>query len=148
MRKQLLSGSIASEPKITFLYVVISAVAVACVMIYSGIAGLHWRQSLLLLTGGLIGAWATLFSFLEFRRIGQTPENRTREALKEYPDPYAPRIVVVAPPTGDPCPHHEDYPESQGLDQGQLTSTLPYSTPFIDRFLSRRRTKKELAGRN
>jgi hypothetical protein len=32
----------------------------------------------------------------------------------------------------EPCPHHENYPESPGEDQGQLTSHLPGSTPFFN----------------
>jgi hypothetical protein len=31
----------------------------------------------------------------------------------------------------EPYPHHETYPESPGEDQGQLTSHLPGSTPFL-----------------
>jgi len=139
---------VSSEPRFAFLYVVISAVAVACVMIYSAIAGLAWWQTSLLLIGCLVGAWGTLFSFLEVRGLPQTPKNRAGEALQEYADPYLPRTVIVAPPTGEPYPHHEDYAQSSGLDQGQLTSQLPDLTPFVDRFLSRRSTKKQKAGRN
>ena len=32
----------------------------------------------------------------------------------------------------EPYPHHETYPESPGEDQGQLTSHLPGSTPFLE----------------
>jgi hypothetical protein len=132
--------------RFAFLYVAISAPVVACVMAYSAIGGLRWWQSLLLLLGGLIGAWATVFSFLEVRRIAQTPQDRADEALKAA-TPYVSRTVVVAPPTGDPCPHHEDYPESAGFDQSQLTSRIPDETPFIERLLNRRSEKKQLAGR-
>ncbi|MBZ5609286.1 MAG: hypothetical protein LAP38_13565 [Acidobacteriia bacterium] len=148
MPKHLLNGSLASQPKFAFLYVVISTVAIAGVMTYSAIAGLAWWQSLLLLIGCLIGAWMTLFSFLEMHRLAPTPKNPAGGAPQEEADPYAPRTVVVAPPTGDPYPHHEDYAESSGFDQGQLTSKLPDETPFIGMFLSRRRFKKQMAGRN
>lgn len=138
-------GIVRGEEKFAFLYVVISAVVVGCAMTYSWIAGLAWWQTVLVLIGGLAGAWATVFSFLEVRRIAKTPKYRAEEALKEEADPYASRTVVVAPPTGEPYPHHEDYAESAGLDQGQLTSHLPDSTPFIDTFLSRREQKQKAA---
>ena len=32
----------------------------------------------------------------------------------------------------EPYPHHETHPESPGEDQGQLTSHLPGSTPFLE----------------
>ncbi len=143
MRKHFLSGSASGEPKFAFLYVVISTAVIAGVMTFSGIAGLAWWQSVLLLVGCLIGGWATLFSLLELRGLAQTPKDRTSE---EDADPYAARTVVVAPATGEPYPHHEDYVESQGFDQGQLTSRIPDSTPFVDRLLSRR-DKKEMAAR-
>ena len=150
MSKQLLDVSVASaekpkffgivpgREKFAFLYVVVSAPVIACVMIYSAIGGLTWWQTLLLLSGGLIGAWATLFSLLEVRRLAQTPKDRADEGLDE-PNPYCSRCVTVEPPTGDPCPHHEDYPESAGFDQGQLTSRIPDATPFVEKFLSRQR---------
>jgi hypothetical protein len=128
------------EEKFAFLYVVIAAGAIASAMVYSAIAGLSWLQNLLLLVGCLIVGWAILFSVLEVRRIASTPKNRGEAAFKEdYPD----RIVTVEPPTGDPYPHHEDYPQSAGFDQGQLTSRIPNSTPFMDRFLNRQRSKKQ-----
>jgi hypothetical protein len=159
MHQQLLNASVAGsgkakfigvargEEKFAFLYVVISAVAVGCAMTYSFIAGLAWWQTMLVLIGGLSGAWATVFSFLEIRRLAQTPKDAADEALKEEADPYTSRAVFVEPPTGDPYPHHEDYAESAGLDQGQLTSQLPDSSPLLDTFLSRRRSQKQKVAR-
>jgi hypothetical protein len=127
------------EESIAFLYVVVAVGAISTAMLYSVVAGLTWWQDLLMLIGSLILGWAILFSVLEVRRSASTPEDRAKQAFQEdYPD----RIVVVDPPTGDPCPHHEDYPQSAGLDQGQLTSRIPDSTPFVDRFLNRPRGKK------
>jgi hypothetical protein len=137
-----LGGSLG-ERKFAFLYLVISTVAIAGVMTISGLSGLSWWQSLLMLIGSLIVVWTVLFTFLEVRRLGQTPKGLEGPAEG---DPYAPRKLVVAPPTGDAYPHHEDYVESQGFDQGQLTSRIADSTPFVDRLL-RRREKKELAAR-
>ena len=83
----------------------------------------------------------TLFSLLEFTGVAENAR-RAEDGLKSEPDPYAPRQITVAPPTGEPYPHHEDHPESAGLDQGQLTSRLSETTPLIDLFLNRRRTTK------
>jgi hypothetical protein len=131
-------GIVPGQEKFAFLYVVIAAPVIACVMIYSAVAGLAWWQTLLLLIGGLIGAWGTVFSFLEVNRLNRSTKNIADEAHADA-NRYSSRIVVVEPATGDPCPHHENYPESAGFDQGQLTSRLPDSMPFIDRFLNRRR---------
>ena|SRR5579863_802634 len=127
-------GSARGEERFAFLYVVIAAGAVASAMIYGGIAGLSWTRTLLALLGCLIVGWAILFSILEVRRISRAAESRPLEALEE---PYPSRIVVVQPPTGEPYPHHEDYTESQGFDQGQLTSRIADTTPFVERVLRR-----------
>jgi hypothetical protein len=43
------------------------------------------------------------------------------------------KLLEQSPARDEPCPHHETYPESPGEDQGQLTSHLPGSTPFLER---------------
>ena len=138
MNNQLLNA------RFSFLYVVISVAAVGCAMTFSWIADLNRLQTVLLLMGGLLGAWATLFSLLEIRRLAQKSKS-VDEALKEEADPYAPRTVVVGPPTGAPYPHHEDYPESAGLEEGQLCSRLTNPTPLIEDFLNRRSKTKQKA---
>ncbi|HYL74527.1 MAG TPA: hypothetical protein VEU96_10000 [Bryobacteraceae bacterium] len=154
MQKALLDVPIAShretrfvgfapgQEKFAFLYVVVSALVIPCAMTFSAIAGLAWWQTALLLIGLLVGAWGTLFSLLEVSRIGRTAMGSAGEAPGEDANPYFPRTVVVEPPTNDPYPHHEYYAESQGFDQGQLTSRLPDATPIIESFLRRRREKK------
>lgn len=138
MRRQL------SIARFAFLYLVASAAAVGCAMTYSWITSLGTWQTILLVTGCLIGAWATVFTFLEVSGLAQTGKSAD-EAVQEEPDPYAPRTVVMGPPTGEPYPHHEDHVESSGFDQGQLTSRLTESTPFIDALLSRRPEEKQKA---
>jgi hypothetical protein len=145
MQKHSLLGSFGHE-KFAFLYAVVSVAVIGIVMTYSWIAGLAWWQTVLMLVGLLVGALATLFSLLEIRRIAQRVD-RGGEALQEEANPYPPRAVSVAPPTGDPCPHHEDYTESQGLDQGQLTAHLPDATPFVDKLMSRKKPQETPAGR-
>lgn len=133
-------------PRFAFLYLVASAVALGCAMTYSWIANLGTWQTVLLVAGCLIGAWATVFTVLGFLGVAQTEESAD-EAFKDEPDPYGPRSLVVEPPTGEPYPHHEDHVESAGFDQGQLTSRLTGSTPFVDIFQSRRPKEKPKAVR-
>ncbi len=132
--------------RFAFLYVVIAAGALASAMIYSGIAGLTLGQTILAVIGAVVVGWAILFSILEVRRLAKTPAEAA-QALEEASNPYTPRTVVVDPPTADPYPHHEDYTQSSGFDQGQLTSRIADTTPFIGRLLGRRRGEMQKAGR-
>ena len=132
--------------RFAFLYVVIAAGALASAMIYSGIAGLTLAQTILAVIGAVVVGWAILFSILEVRRLAKTPAEAA-QALEEASNPYTPRTVVVDPPTADPYPHHEDYTQSSGFDQGQLTSRIADTTPFIGRLLGRRRGEMQKAGR-
>ncbi len=140
------AGIAAGNERFAFLYVVIAAGATASAMIYSGIVGLAWWQSLLAVIGAVVVGCAVLFSVLEVRRLAQTP-NEAAKALEEASNPYSARTVVVDPPTADPYPHHEDYAQSSGFDQGQLTSRIADTTPFINRFGTRGRKEKQAAGR-
>jgi hypothetical protein len=132
--------------RFAFLYVVIAAGAVASAMIYSGIIGLTLGQTILAVIGAVVVGWAILFSILEVRRLAKTPAEAA-QALEEASNPYTPRTVVVDPPTADPYPHHEDYTQSSGFDQGQLTSRIPDTTPLIARLLGRRHGEIQKAGR-
>lgn len=142
MPKAKFLGIAPGQERFAFLYVAISALVVACGMTFSGVAHLTGGQTVLLLCGLLVGAWATVFSLLEVRRITRTAKNGADEALDQAANPYFSRTVVVKPATGEPYPHHEYFTESQGFDQGQLTSRLPDATPIIESFLARRRTKQ------
>jgi hypothetical protein len=43
--------------------------------------------------------------------------------------------AITEPPVGsEPYRHHEDHAESPGYDEGQLTSRLPGTTPFLEHF--------------
>lgn len=128
-------GIAPGRERFAFLYAVIAAAAIASAMIYSGIAGLAWWQSVFLVIGTVIVGWAILFSILEVRRLAQSPEERAAEALEEGPNAYPARTLTVDKPTGEPYPHHEDHTESPGFDQGQLTSRIPETTPFIDKLV-------------
>ena len=140
-----IAGIVSGQEKFTFIYVVLSAVAITCVVAYSLIASLGWLQSSLLFIGSLLVAWAIAFSFLEVRRAARIAKNGAEEPSKVEADLYASRSVAVAPPTRDPYPHHEDYVESQGFDQGQLTARIPDSTPLIPKSLRPRSDKEKVA---
>jgi hypothetical protein len=99
-------------------------------MTFSLMHRLGWTERVLLLIGGISVAWGILFTFLEIRRLAQTSKERAEDILAEEKERFGPE--TIKPPTGDPYPHHEDYPESAGFDQGQLTSRISGSTPFIE----------------
>lgn len=132
MHAHLSIHSAPGEEKFTFLYIAISAVAITCAVAYSLIANLGLFQSSLLLTGALVVGCAFVFSYMEIRRI--TRPFKAAGKSDAEPDPYGPRKLKIAEPTKDAYPHHEDYVESQGFDQSQLTARIPGSTPFVDRF--------------
>jgi hypothetical protein len=128
------------QEKFTFLYVAISAVAVTCAIAYSLFAGLTFLHGALLIAGCLLVGWAFVYNFMEVRRA--TLAKKPGEPAPTEPDPYGPHTVVTAAPTGDSYPHHEDYTESQGFDQSQLTARIPDQTPYPTGLFSRRRQKK------
>lgn len=124
------------QEKFTFLYVAISALAITCAIAYSLFAGLTFLHGSLLIAGCLLVGWAFVYNFMEVRRAAAK-----REAQPPEPDPYGPHTVVTGPPTGDAYPHHEDYTESQGFDQSQLTARIPDATPYPTGLF--RRAKKQ-----
>jgi len=136
--------SAPGEEKFTFLYVVIAAIAITCAIAYSLIANLGPVQSSLLLAGALLVGGAFVFSYMEIRRITRPPASVDTRKLDEDPDPYGPRKLTIAAPTKDAYPHHEDYVESRGLDQSQLTARIPGSTPFLGRFFGEKEEKPKV----
>lgn len=132
--RRTFAGIFPHERRFAFLYAVIAAAAIAFVGTISGVAGLFWWQSALMLIGTVIVGWAVLFSILEIRRLGKG-KDALAEPEEARPSPM--QKLVVAPPTADACVHHEDYPESQGFDQGQLTSRIPADTPLVAELLGK-----------
>ena len=124
-----------------FIYGAVTAVVLTCLGMYSLLAGLTIWQTLLLLSGSLIVIWTILFTVLEMLRLAKHSNSGGSQAVIEDEGLEFPR-VVVHPATGDPYPHHEHYAESGGLDQGQLTSQLPESSPLIVELIRRRRRNK------
>jgi len=125
------------KTRITFAYVVVTAITVTSIILYSLTVGLRGWQSFLFLVGSLILAWSIVFTFVEVRRLARISKNGG-QAPEEESDFYPPRRIIVDPPTGEPYPHHEDHLESAGQDQGQLTARLSGVTPLIGNRLSHR----------
>jgi hypothetical protein len=127
---------------VAFTYVVVTAVVVTCLGLYSLLAALTRWQSLVLLSGSLVVVWTIVFTILEMRRLAAVSGNSGQAADDEEEGLDFPRTVIVQPPTGEPYPHHEHHSESPGLDQGQLTSQLSDSTPLISEFIRLRRRNR------
>lgn len=108
--------------QVAFTYVVVSAVVITAILLYSLVADLTWPQRLWLTVGVLIVVWGIVFSILEVKRIAAREKSIVGPG--DIVDPDAPREVIVEPPTGEATPHHEWHAGSEGLDQGQLTSRL------------------------
>lgn len=122
----------SGEEKFTFLCGALSAIGVACAIAYSMFARLSWPQGWIVSIGGGLVGFAIAFVFSELYRSGGSQKTRAAEPANK-PDVYASRSVSANPSTGEAYPHHEDYTESQGFDQGQLTARIPGSTPFFDK---------------
>lgn len=130
------SKSGSGQEKFTFFYGAFAAIGVALAVIYSVFAGFSLRNCLWLAIGGAVIGFSLAFSVSELYKAGKA---KKAAPTKEEADVYGARPVSIAPPTGDPYPHHEAYTESQGFDQGQLTARIPGSTPFVDALESRKR---------
>jgi len=90
----------------------------------------------------LIGAAAMLiggivFSLLKTQR--PVPSASARKLARQYEALEAglarietEHLLEQSTSRDEPYPHHETHPESPGEDQGQLTSHLPGSTPFLE----------------
>ena len=127
---------------IEFLYVVLTAIALTGIVLYSLTEKLSWSQIMLLSAGSLLVIWAIVFTFVEVQRIAGQSQKSIVQSFDEADDWDLPRRVVVEPPTDEPCPHHEDHAGSEGLDQGQLTSQLSGTTPLIAELRDRAQRKK------
>src|SRR5579863_3339158 len=100
------------KSQMAFVYAVVTAITVTCIVLYSLMADLSRSQILLLLFGTLFVLWAIVFTFFEVGRIARASKKGALPPVQETLDPDAPRRVIVEPPTGHPYPHHEDHAES------------------------------------
>jgi hypothetical protein len=127
--------------RVAFIYAVLTAMVATCITLYGLTADWPRSQTLLLLAGSLIVVWAIVFTFLEVGRIAARDSSIV--GPDDGVDPDAPRRVVVEGPTGEATPHHEVHAGSPGLDQGQLTSSLPDHTPSIGSLLRLNQRKRQ-----
>jgi uncharacterized membrane protein len=125
--------------RVVFPYAVVFAVMVSFIAGFGMMAGMYGWQILLWCIGACLVIGGIIFTFFEVRRLAGISRSTQELASEEAEaDRMTHRIVVVEGPTGHPYPHHEDFVESAGCDQGQMTSRSPEATPVIGTFLSKR----------
>jgi len=125
------------------------AAAATTAMVFSLISGINWQFGLVLMGTAAALAGAALFTFLEMRRLGRASLGReltqaTRQGASggqntSIESTYSVtraeqrrRKMGQSVDSNEACFHHENHPESPGEDQGQLTSHLSGSTPFLE----------------
>jgi hypothetical protein len=129
-------------------YLLAMTAAATLTMIFSLLAGLKWQACLMLMAAIAVLVGGVLFTFLELHRLalrvrgrkktrtGQDDiigANQSAIAMKHLAlFEQRQRIAQEVAASNEPYPHHEAHSESPGEDQGQLTSHLPGSTPFLE----------------
>ena len=124
--------------ELLFEYLLPTVAAAAIALMFGLLVGVSWPLCLM-----LMGAMAVLIGGVAFTllKMHSLAFPKDRAGRYEFLDPNRsaelrlraqPQILVKRPADEEPYPHHEDYPESAGEDQGQLTSHLPGSTPFLE----------------
>ncbi|HYL73557.1 MAG TPA: hypothetical protein VEU96_05100 [Bryobacteraceae bacterium] len=119
------------------LFVMIMAASFAWVLVL--VAGFSWQSCAILMLGMALLIGGIMFSILEMNRIAD--RKRAKEVAAEIAAVEAFEALLAAqraqaerelPPEGvEPYRHHEEHEESPGYDQGQLTSRLSGTTPFL-----------------
>jgi hypothetical protein len=125
--------------RIVFPYAMVFAAMLSLIAGFGMMAGMRAWEVLLWSVGACLVVGLIIFTFFEVRRLAGISLS-TEQLAREEAEADRMNIVVVEGPTSDACPHHEDYIESAGFDQGQLTSRTPEGTPFIEDFLRRWRS--------
>ncbi|HYL34749.1 MAG TPA: hypothetical protein VEV17_02420, partial [Bryobacteraceae bacterium] len=105
-------------------------------------ARIGWQNCLILIASVTAFTGGVLFALLELHRLGRGASGNATTLAQDTSDASQSirltaiaslrRIMLQYTENNDPYPHHEDYPESPGQDQGQLTSRLPGSTPLLE----------------
>lgn len=121
----------------------LAIVAAATLSLITGLmAGLPWQQCLILMFGVSCLVGGIVFTLLEMRRLTHPPAGATAPLQTTKAATALRRIVVHSWRNIDPLPHHENCPECPGQDQGQRTSNLPDSTPFLEVIAARLRNRR------
>lgn len=113
-------------------YLLFFSAIVTLIAGFGMVVGMHGWETVLWAIGVCLVVGAAIFTYCEVRRLAGI--SRSNEELAREEDEADRRVqhgVIVQPPTADPYPHHEDHHESQGFDQGQLTSRIPSPTPLV-----------------
>jgi len=125
--------------RVAFPYAVASTVTISLVIGVATMAGLLWWETLIGALGACLFISMIIFTLFEVRRIaGISRSHAERLRDEQEADREARHTVIVQPPTGQPYPHHENDPGTEGFDQGQLTARIPCSTPVVEEWLSKR----------
>ncbi len=125
--------------RVVFPYAVVFAVMVSFIAGFGMMAGMYRWEILMWCIGACLVIGGIIFTFFEVRRLAGISKSNQELAREEAEaDRMTRRIVVVEGPTEHPYPHHEDFAESAGTDQGQMTSRSPEPTPVIGKLLDKR----------
>jgi len=129
--------------RVVFPYAAVFAVVISFIAGFGMMAGMYPWEIVLWCIGACLVIGGIIFTFFEVRRLAGISRSTQELALEEAEaDRMTRRAVVVDGPTGHPYPHHEDFAESAGFDQGQLTSRSPEHTPVIGRLLNKGRSQE------
>jgi hypothetical protein len=152
--KQLVKGRVrpnrknetdSAGNKLPFEYLLPMVAAATIAMMFSLLMDVSGAVCLMLMGAGATLIGGVAFTLVQMHTLGLSQETGSpdRAAHHEHPDASrsaesrlrAHRIMLLKQPANEcePYPHHEDYPESAGEDQGQLTSHLTGSTPFFEK---------------
>jgi hypothetical protein len=130
--------------ELAFEYLLPMVAAASAALMYSLLAGVSWPVCLMLMcsTAALVGGVA--FTLVQMHILGlpyqrysseravQHDRVDANESLEMRLTMQQEMLVTRSNCEYRPYPHHEDFPESAGEDQGQLTSHLSGSTPFVE----------------
>ena len=116
--------------------------AATTALIVGLMARIGWQNCLILIGSAAAFTGGVLFALLELHRLGRAASGNAAILAQNTSDANQSirlrafaslrRIMMQPAESNDPYPHHEDYPESPGQDQGQLTSRLTGSTPLLE----------------
>ena len=121
----------------------LAIVAAASLALIIGLmAGLSWQQCLILIFGVSCLVGGIVFTLLEMHRLTHPPTGGSAPSPATKAATVLRRIVVRSWQSIDPLPHHENYPECPGQDQGQRTSNLPGSTPLLEAIAARLHSRR------
>lgn len=120
-------------------YLLPTAAAATTAFMFGLFIDASWTMCLMLIAAVAVWIGGVAFTLVEMHRLALL-QNRAAQYDSSDPNRFAEATlraqshiaVMQSRREFDPCPHHEYYPESAGEDQGQLTSHLSGSTPFID----------------